>query len=561
MKLMGKMICYFLVVLLVSTIGFGIVVYDSMYTKKEIELVQKQELPQMVKANELIFNVVAQSTNIRAFIMNGDEQMAARYKRFSDENLQISRELLNTANMEERRRIIQNIIDLDARYSEAVERTVFPLVRQGRTEEAIAAYDIAFQHYENLLREANNLKDIYLNSANHELVLAVNAANQSITVSIIAAIVTIILGMGIAIYSSRTLVNEIKGLVELAKKVASGDLTSLYKGDISKDELGELATALNTMTTNLRQLVTTISAQAQNVAASSEELTASADQSAQASQMVAGSITEVAGGTSQQLSSIKTTNNIVEHMVAELEEISSNISIVANGANKTAEMAINGGKSATKAIKQMNHVEKTVSESAKVVVQLGERSKEIGQIVDTISGIAGQTNLLALNAAIEAARAGEQGRGFAVVAEEVRKLAEQSQEASKRIAGLIGEIQVETTHAVAAMDEGTREVKIGADVVNETGVSFQEIIELIHQASDQINGIAKVVHSVAEGSEKIVTSVHTISELSNSAAGEIETVSAATEEQSASMEQIAAASHNLAKMAEDMHSTVAKFRT
>jgi len=90
-----------------------------------------------------------------------------------------------------------------------------------------------------------------------------------------------------------------------------------------------------------------------------------------------------------------------------------------------------------KAITQMGHIEESVIRSAHVVAKLGERSKQIGQIVDTISGIAGQTNLLALNAAIEAARAGEQGRGFAVVAEEVRKLAEQSQDAAKQIPSII----------------------------------------------------------------------------------------------------------------------------
>jgi methyl-accepting chemotaxis protein len=192
--------------------------------------------------------------------------------------------------------------------------------------------------------------------------------------------------------------------------------------------------------------------------------------------------------------------------------------------------------------------------------KLGERSKEIGQIVDTISGIAGQTNLLALNAAIEAARAGEQGRGFAVVAEEVRKLAEQSQDAAKQIAVLIGEIQGETDRAVAAMNNGTREVKLGAEVVNASGKSFQEIAEMVTRVSGQTKEISAAIELMANGSQQIVESVKEIDELSKHASGEAQTVSAATEEQSASMEEIASSSQALAHLAMDLREALVSSR-
>jgi len=207
----------------------------------------------------------------------------------------------------------------------------------------------------------------------------------------------------------------------------------------------------------------------------------------------------------------------------------------------------------------MASIEQTVLSSAGVVANLGERSKEIGQIVDTISGIAGQTNLLALNAAIEAARAGEQGRGFAVVAEEVRKLAEQSQEAAKKIAILISEIQGDTNKAVIAMDSGTREVKLGAEVVNASGQAFQEITTLVTQVSGQVSEISSAIDQMASDSEQIVGSVKRIDDLSKKAAGEAQTVSAATEEQSASMEEIAALSRALAKLAMELREAVNKF--
>jgi methyl-accepting chemotaxis protein len=250
---------------------------------------------------------------------------------------------------------------------------------------------------------------------------------------------------------------------------------------------------------------------------------------------------------------------VVEQISASIQQAAGTTNEVAVQSAQAAAKANDGSKSVNKAISQMAQIEQTVNTSAKVVAELGERSKEIGQIVDAISGIAGQTNLLALNAAIEAARAGEQGRGFAVVADEVRKLAEQSQEAAKQIAELIGGIQGETDKAVLAMNDGTREVKLGAEVVNAAGQAFQEIVALVTQVSGQIKENSAAIEQMAIGSQQIVTSVNRIDGLSKKAAGEAETVSAATEEQSASMQEIASSSQSLANLAMELREAVSKF--
>jgi methyl-accepting chemotaxis protein len=369
----------------------------------------------------------------------------------------------------------------------------------------------------------------------------------------------VLLGLS-GFYITRMITKPLNKMVTVCKNLASGDFRDRPRTVLCKDEIGQLSEAIADVRGNLRKLMRNINESSEQLAASSEELTASAEQSAQAANQVAESITEVATSAEQQLGVTNEASAVVEQMSASIQQIAANTNEVAEQSIQTVFKANEGNKSIDKAVTQMAHIEQTVTTSAKVVAKLGERSKEIGQIVDTISGIAGQTNLLALNAAIEAARAGEQGRGFAVVAEEVRKLAEQSQEAAQKIATLIGEIQGDTDKAVTAMNDGTREVKVGAEVVNASGQVFQEIAAMVTQGSGQMKEISVAVEHMAIDSQQIVSSVKRIDELSKKASGEAQTVSAATEEQSASMEEIASSSQALAHLASDLHAAVSKFQ-
>lgn len=379
------------------------------------------------------------------------------------------------------------------------------------------------------------------------------------TISLMTIIVVLIIAaLAIAILTRR-IVGPLHNMVAYIKEVASGDLSERQWTFHSRDELGQLADAITRMRSNLRSLIEQISQATELVSASSEELTASAEQSVQAANQITTSITNVATGSTTQMGAANEAVSVVEQMSASIQQVAANANQVAVQSAQAADRARDGGGAVDKAVNQMAKIEDTVNSSAQVVAELGERSKEIGQIVGTISGIAGQTNLLALNAAIEAARAGEQGRGFAVVAEEVRKLAEQSQEAAKQIAELIGEIQEETDKAVAAMSKGTQEVKTGADVVNAAGGAFREIAELVTQVSAQVKEISTAIYQMATGSQQIVGMVRKIDGLSQESAAEAQGVSAATEEQLATLEEIASSSQALSNLAEDMQTAVRQF--
>lgn len=440
-------------------------------------------------------------------------------------------------------------------------KVALDIVAAGKRQDG---YVYFLQNSESPLKEANLLL-AELAEYNAKVAEDLNQENKETAAKVMiiivgVTIVAIILSVIIATMITRIIVRPLKEMLVSISKDVNGYITIKRITVTATDEIGQLGVALNDFTSQIAGVIKNVSYSAQQLAASSEELSASADQSSKAAAQVAESIMGVAKGADDQLAAVEEASSVVQQMSAGVQQTAATTNQVAQQAAQAAEKAREGGRSAEKAVNQIINIEEKVNASAQVVILLGDRSKEIGQIVDTISGIAGQTNLLALNAAIEAARAGEQGRGFAVVAEEVRKLAEQSQEAAKQIAGLIGQIQVDTEKAVTAMNEGAREVKDGTVVVKAAGEAFQEIVQLVDQVSAQVREISASTQQMAGGSQAIVDTVQRIDDLSKQSASEAQNVSAATEEQLASMEEIAASSQALAKLAQDLQEAVGEFR-
>lgn len=433
------------------------------------------------------------------------------------------------------------------------------LLKQEQRAKALALFTGASrQSYESISKSLGELADDnaqFIEKAKNDASALYESSRSGLIISVIA--VFILAGLSI-FFITKQIGGSISQLMRLFEKLAGGELH--VKGQVhSQDELGKLTEMYNQTIDKLRNMVLNIQKSAEHVASSSQELTASADQSSQVTQQIAQSIGQVATASEGQLKAVNQTAGAIHTMSTQLEAISGNASDSSRQAAQAQETAVEGSIAVKKAVEQMSNIEHTVNESAQVIGTLGERSKEIGQIVDTISGIAGQTNLLALNAAIEAARAGEHGKGFAVVAEEVRKLAEQSQEAAKQIAELIAKIQNETQQAVVSMQAGTQEVKVGAEVVNESGAAFKKIMTLAEVVAKQVGDIAGTIKEVSLGAQQIVTSAEVINRETQNVSGETQSVSAATEQQSAAMEQIAASSQSLAKIAQSLQEETRKF--
>lgn len=349
-------------------------------------------------------------------------------------------------------------------------------------------------------------------------------------------------------------------MMDICSKLRDGDFRDEQEDIDRRDEFGIMAKVMHDMRLTINKLMRQTSITTEQLAASSEELTASAHQSALASEQVAQSVTNSASAVVEQQQEVAEAMEAIDKVMVAINHLNKTATQVAQNASASNDQAVAGMHNIESAVSQIVNVEKIVNSSAATVDKLGESSKEIGLIVETITGIAGQTNLLALNAAIEAARAGEQGRGFAVVADEVRKLAEESHDAAQRISDLINGIQKDTDEAVQSMHEGSIAVKEGTSSVEQLRDAFQSIRDASHEVTENVKGMSKDLGEVSSNAETIKDRSNRISSNGRKVASEMESVSAASEEQSASAEEIASASDALADTAQDLQNSLQQFK-
>ena len=387
------------------------------------------------------------------------------------------------------------------------------------------------------------------------------AQNQSLLYAFVIIISTLLLALIVSIFFSRQITKPIKKLQQFMEQISSGDLSIKIDVEDKGDEISDLYNSAYKMSNQLNELIEEVSSTSEQVSASAEELVAIADESSKAIEQIAAMSQIASEGAEAQLTSIKDVKVETDLLLKESKQIANSSNEMADLTKQTVVITNNGEKRVEEVLIEMREINETIKHTSDVIINLGNQSKEIESILTIISDIANQTNLLALNAAIEAARAGEHGRGFAVVADEVRKLAEESQESTKQIEGIIHTIQRETEKAVASIRVGTSKVSSGLDKTESVNDAFNTIKESLLNVDDKVKVVSLSINTIVNSVNLVLNSVDTVSEAADKGAASSQENSAATEEQLATMEELASSAEHLANLSENLQVKLSQFKT
>ncbi|MFA6217899.1 MAG: methyl-accepting chemotaxis protein [Candidatus Omnitrophota bacterium] len=374
---------------------------------------------------------------------------------------------------------------------------------------------------------------------------------------IVIAVVFIIVSLLIV----RTITKPSTLMLAMLKALAKG------KGDLtnritikSSDEIGDLANWFNVFVEQMRNMISQILVNTEQVSNAAQQFSANAEETNASMVQISNGIQDISKGASVQLDKVREVEKIFDELAGKLKLVATNAEIAKDSSVKSAEHAAQGKESTMQLIDKINKIVDAANLSSTAIQELKDSSKEIGDIIVTITSFADQTNLLSLNAAIEAARAGDAGRGFAVVAEEVRKLAEGSAHAANRIAQLVQKIINEIDRAVGLVVSEKEQAEDGRKIVQITSKVQESILTVANKAKDLMITISESVPQQIRATEKVMDVVKQVAQVAEQNAASTQQFSASTEEMTASMEEMSAGAAELAKTSSELRELVGQFK-
>ncbi|MCT8987500.1 methyl-accepting chemotaxis protein [Shewanella phaeophyticola] len=352
----------------------------------------------------------------------------------------------------------------------------------------------------------SELVALQIRVAGDEWLLTQDIYNSSIKLFIFFTFCAVVISILLTIWILRSVMRPVTDiLMKLQLIKQNSDLTQVFT-PYNDDELGMISTSLTEVITHLRNIIESITDAANTINSSSGELQRFTE--------------ETNHRMLQQQEESEQTATAMNEMTATVSEVVQSTNFAAEQTKKANEYAESGNNIVNHSIDSMSQLSNQISKTAEVISHVAKESQNIGQVLSVIKSIAEQTNLLALNAAIEAARAGEQGRGFAVVADEVRTLAQRIQESTLQIDTMIGELQDSVVLAVSSMDEGLVLVNNANDKTSSAGTVLSDIVtsvDSINELNTQIATAAEEQSYVAESINKNIITINDITQASSAA--------------------------------------------
>ncbi|WP_270168981.1 methyl-accepting chemotaxis protein [Paenibacillus sp. SYP-B4298] len=377
---------------------------------------------------------------------------------------------------------------------------------------------------------------------------------------IVEGLLVLVLAFALIYICTRPVLKRLKVAVAAVDAVAAGDLTCDVPPATSRDEIGQLVTAVRHMLHQLRTLIGKVNDSSEYVSEASRLLIISTEQTAAAAEQISQEAHEIALGAEEQSVSLNASRQSMNEIAVGMQQTAMVIQDMAEFAGHASGQASAGEQAVTAMIQQMQVIDDTVIYASQVIGQLNDKATEINGIVSIITDIASQTNLLALNAAIEAARAGEHGAGFSVVAQEVRKLADQSLHSADTIRSLIEVVQQEAGRAVESMQQGTQVVQQGMSDASASGEAFGEIAHAVSDLSARSQEISAIIQQVHANTDEMVQVMGQIAVITTEANQRSQMVTTELEEQTASIEEVSAAAVQLGTMSTELKQLVDRFK-
>lgn len=532
-------------------------------TTNNMERINNEEyIPSRWVSNAVEFNQRLDAVLLEMMLIDDLEKKQQLHE---DMNKGIDEILANFAKFEamdlsqEERALIQDFYDAVGKFEHAQEE-VLTLASENKNAEAFSIYIAEVQQpRKDLIEALLAINTIKMNKVTQIIEGSVDDGRSTVKTLIIIFIFATVLLFGSVYLLSKNILKPITMLLGHLERAKDGDLTTRADYEAT-NELGKLTAAYNETIDNLANILKETTQSAAEVDAVSNELSSSVEETTKSIEHVVDAIQEIAISSEHTQSSVQNNTIVMSKVKEDIHMIEDRLGEVADLAQQNYNHSQQGSLIVTDNVAQMKNITESVQLSNERVTTLVDKTAQINQVLTTITDISAQTNLLALNAAIEAARAGEHGKGFAVVADEVRKLAEQSLDATKSIAEIIQEIKLDGENTVQVMQSVNIEALEGLKKSELTAEKFNEIMSLTLAVAPKMQGVTEALSTMVHEFKGLDDNSRQVLTLATKNAQASESVTAAAQQQAATMEEINSSTNNLATTANDLAQSIQHFK-